>query len=214
MTFEKVAREWYEQKTVDLEPKYRKQVLAKLEKQLIPFIGNIPIAELRGHDILPHLRVHEERGHYETAHRLANVASQVCRYASLLGYCEFNAAAQLGEALKPVPVTNRAAILEPVEIGKLLRAIEEYPGNISTRFALRIMPYVFLRNSELRCARWAEIDLDNALWTVPAERMKKKRDHLVPLATQVVTLFRVSQGAFKRRLRAGLSLAAVQNAEH
>ena len=113
----------------------------------------------------------------------------------------------LVKALKPVPEVSRSAILAPVEIGKLVRAISEYTGSVSMRFALTIMPCVFLRNSELRCARWTEIDLDNALWTVPAERMKKKREHLVPLAAQVVALFRLlrelSQGelVFRHRIK-------------
>ena len=191
ITFEKIAREWLEHKTNNLTTKYRSQVQSRVENYLIPAIGQIPIADLRGRDILPCLREHEARGHIETAHRLAGIVSQICRYAVVLGHCEFDAAGQLGSALSTRDPKNRAAILDPTEIGTLLRAIDSYKGDISTRYALKIVPYVFLRNTELRCARWEEIDLDNALWTIPAERMKKKREHLVPLATQVIDLFRL-----------------------
>lgn len=202
ITFEKIAREWLEHKTNNLTTKYRSQVQSRVENYLIPAIGQIPIADLRGRDILPCLREHEARGHIETAHRLAGIVSQICRYAVVLGHCEFDAAGQLGSALSTRDPKNRAAILDPTEIGTLLRAIDSYKGDISTRYALKIVPYVFLRNTELRCAHWEEIDLDNALWTVPAERMKKKREHLVPLATQVVTLFR-SWGVWAERFAEG-----------
>ncbi len=189
ITFREVAEDWYEHKTLELEPRYRKQLRSRLEKVLLPAIGQIPIAVLRGKDIMPCLRIVEAKGMIETAHKLATIASQICRYATILGHCEFDCAGMLGRALSTRSPKNRAAITDSVEIGKLLRAINTYTGDLSIQMALIIMPYVFLRSRELRGAHWKEIDLENGLWTVPAERMKRHREHIVPLAHQVVEMF-------------------------
>jgi integrase len=140
-------------------------------------------------DILKAIRHTEERGHIETAHRLAQVAGQICRYAQLTGYTKYDVATRLSEALPPVQSKHFAAITDPAEIGHLLRAIESYPGDISVGYALRIMPYVFVRSGELRAAEWQEINLEDAEWIIPAGRMKMRRPHVVPLARQVVKLF-------------------------
>lgn len=191
-TFEDVGREWFEKKTPNLSPGYRKQLLSRLENHLFPFIGGKPAAELEPAEILAAVRHTEERGAVEMAHKLVQLAGKICLYARLVGYATFNAAAVLGEALPPLPpAKHRAAITDPHETGKLLRAIDEHGGNsISIIYALRIMPYVFLRSSELRGAAWTEIDLESATWTVPASRMKMKRPHVVPLARQVVERFK------------------------
>jgi len=124
----------------------------------------------------------------ETAHRLAQLAGQVCRYARLVGYAKYDVASGLVEALPPVQTEHYPAIIDPKEIGALLRAIDDYPGDVSTRYALRIMPYVFVRSGELRAATWKEFDLAGAEWVIPARRMKMKRPHNVPLARQVLAL--------------------------
>ncbi len=200
VTFATIAREWFEHAAKKLAPAYKKRQAEKLDGKLIPAIGDIPIAQLEGRHIMPLLRETEARGHYETAHKIARLASQVCDYAVALGYCKYNAAARLTKMLLTRPTTHRAAITDPVEIGRILRAIDAYEGSISVSYALKILPYVFLRNSELRCAAWSEIDLENALWTIPGPRMKMRRAHLVPLAKQVVKLFRV----LKKRARGEL----------
>lgn len=87
------------------------------------------------------------------------------------------------------PQQHRAALKDPVQIGALLRAIDGYPGDISTLYALRVLPYVFVRSQEIRGAKWEEIDFNKAVWIIPAERMKMKAPHTVLLARQVVTLF-------------------------
>ena len=105
------------------------------------------------------------------------------------GIVPADAASGLTEALTARPAQHFAAITEPEKVGHLLRAIDEYQGEPSTCYALRILPYVFIRSSELRGATWDEIDLEKAEWLIPAERMKMKRPHIVPLARQVVELF-------------------------
>jgi integrase len=190
MTFEVVAREWFERKTANLTPGYRQQILSRLENHLFPFVGARPFSTLEPTDILGAVRHTEARGAVEMAHRLVQLAGQVCRYARLCGYTKYDAAAGLNEALPPVPETkHRSAIVAPSSIGALLRAIETYDGDISILYALRILPYVFVRSQELRGAAWEEIDLDAAEWIIPAGRMKMKKPHIVPLARQVVRLF-------------------------
>lgn len=146
--------------------------------------------EAGGLDFLAVLGKVERQGHLETARRLAQICGQVTRYARLAGMIVADPASHLTEALTTKPVRHHAAITEPREIGALLRAIDDYPGDVSVSFALKIMPYVFVRSSELRRASWTEIDLDRAEWLIPAERMKMRRPHLVPLARQVVGMFR------------------------
>ena len=194
LTFEVVAREWYAKKTGNLSEGYRRQILSRLERHLFPYIGDKPIARLEPADIVLAVRHTEERGAVEMAHRLLQLTGQICRYARLLGYAKYDVAAGLSEALPPPPkAQHRAAILDPAGIGNLLRAIDAYPGDISTLYALKIMPYVFLRSQELRGAAWDEINFDTAEWIVPAGRMKMKKPHIVPLSRQVVELFRALQ---------------------
>jgi len=188
VTFAVTAREWYAKKTIDLSPGYRQKIMSHLEKQLFPYIGNIPFSKIEPVNILAAVRHAEERGTIETAHRLAQLAGQVCRYARLAGYTKYDAAAGLTEALSPVQRKHYAAITDPKEIGHLLRAIDEYQGEVSICYALRVMPYVFVRSMELRGAEWSEINFDAAEWIIPAGRMKMKRPHVVPLARQAIKL--------------------------
>ena len=190
LTFEVVAREWFEKKTLELTADYRKQILSRLENHLFPYIGGVLMKDLAPADVLSAVRVTEKRGAIEQAHRLAQLAGKICRFARVSGYCTFDAASGLTEALTSIPrEKHRAAIVDPIRIGELLRAIEDYPGDISTLYALRILPYVFVRSQEIRGARWEEIDFDKAVWVIPAGRMKMKVAHTVPLARQVVRLF-------------------------
>lgn len=189
-TFEAVAREWHSKKSPGWTPRYARQVMGRLEASIFPEIGPRPITELGAPDFLAVIHRTEARGCLEMAHRLAQLCGQVTRYARLAGIVQADAASGLTEALAPAPVRHHAAITSPKEIGALLRAIDAYPGEVVTRYALKILPYVFVRSGELRAAPWAEIDLDAATWLIPAERMKKRRPHVVPLAPQVVRLFR------------------------
>ena len=187
-TFEAVAREWHARKTTDLTPGHRKKILARLEKQLFPYIGNIPLSKLEPAEILAAVRHAEDRGVIVTARRLAQLAGQVCRYARLVGYAKYDAAAGLVEALPTAQTEHHATITDPEEIGYLLRAIDSYQGEMSIVYALRIMPYVFVRSVELRGAQWREFNFEAAEWVIPAGRMKMKRPHIVPLARQVADL--------------------------
>jgi integrase len=161
-------------------------------------IGNKPVSRLEPGDIMSAVRPVEAAGHNETAHKMVQTAGQICRYARRMGYAKFNPADGLVEDLRPVETKHYATIIDPEGIGHLLRSIDEYSGSISVSYALKLLPYLFLRSMELRGARWTEIDLENAVWTVPAWRreskkdgggMKRRREHIVPLSRQVVALY-------------------------
>ncbi|MGH9438169.1 MAG: tyrosine-type recombinase/integrase, partial [Terriglobia bacterium] len=130
----------------------------------------------------------ESRGMNETAHRALQRCGQIFRYAIATGRATRDITSDLRGALAPIVVENRAAITEPVKIGALLRAIDDYIGHPATLIALKLSPLVFLRPSELRAAEWSEVDLQTAEWRVPAARMKIRERHIVPLASQAVAI--------------------------
>lgn len=187
-TFEAMGREWYEKRTAHLTPDYRKQILSRLENQVFPHIGTRLMSTLEPADILFAVEHAEKRGNIETAHRLLQITGQVCRYARLAGHCKYDVSSGLTEALPKIQTKHLAAITDPKEIGLLLQAIDQYQGDISVLYALKMLPYVFTRSNELRGARWAELDLKAAEWTIPGGRMKMKTPHVVPLAKQVLSL--------------------------
>ncbi len=196
-TFKKTALEWYGEKMVGKSDGYRADVLQRLEKHVFPKIGWKPMAALDPRDVI---FVLDPLGQYkDMQRRMLQIIGQVCRYALWKGYTTQDASYKLSENLPEAPpVVHRAALTEPDDVGKLLLAIDGYEGDISTQYALKILPYVFVRSQELRGARWPELNLEDAIWIIPAARMKMKKDHIVPLARQVVALFREME-PFRRR---------------
>jgi integrase len=189
-TLEAVAREWIrlqENKLADVTVSKSKWVF---ESFIFPTLGSIPIADLKARDLLQALRKVEERGTNETAHRCRQKVGQVLRYAVATGRAERDITQDLRGALAPVVTKNHAAITEPARIGELLRAIDGYSGQPITLFAMKLAPLVFVRPGELRAAEWSEFDLVAAEWRIPADRMKMRESHIVPLATQAVALLR------------------------
>jgi integrase len=151
-------------------------------------LGKRPIAEITPHEMLTTLKKIERGGHRETARRVRSFAGRVFRYAVATLRAERDPTEPLRGALTaPVP-RHYAAITEPAVLSGLLRAIDKYEGNYSTRFALQIAPHVFVRPGELRHAEWSEFDLDAAVWKIPAKKMKSRRPHAVPLSDQVLEL--------------------------
>jgi integrase len=144
--------------------------------------GDRAVGELTAPELLHALRKFELRGRYESATRLRTVAGMIFRYAIATGRASRDIAADLRGALTTPNVKHRAAITEPNELGALLRAIEGYCGQPTTRFARQLSALLFVRPGELRQARWSEVDFEKAVWTVPAETMKMKRPHRVPLS--------------------------------
>ena len=188
-TFGEVAKEWFALKSRSWAESNIKPMRLRLEKYLLSNFDKTPIKDLTTQDFLKVLRGIEGRGKYETAHRIAQMASQISRFARLSGLIAHNPLADIADILIPVKTTHHKAIITPDEIGCMLRDLEYSKSRPVTTFALKIMPYVFVRSGELRSARWDEIDFETRTWTIPAERMKMRKDHVVPLETQVVELF-------------------------
>ncbi len=155
---------------------------------LKPVIGPLPINDVDPQLLLEALKKIEAKGNYETAKKTRGFASQVFRFAVATSRAKSDPALLLQGALISRKAEHYAAILEPKEFGKLLRSIDGYTGQTITRLALQIAPHVFLRPGELRQAKWDEINLGQAIWTIPAERMKARKVHAFPLSTQVVSM--------------------------
>jgi integrase len=189
-SFEVVAREWLGKHSPTWAASHGDKIAARLERDLFPWIGRRPIADITAKDLLATINRITDRGAIETAHRALQNCGQVFRYAIVTGRADRNPATDLRGALPPVKPSHHAAILEPAAIGGLLRAIDGYQGGFITKCALRLAPLVFVRPGELRQAEWAEINLDAAEWNIPADKMKTGEPHLVPLAPQAVAILR------------------------
>ena len=164
--------------------------MRRLEKDLFPWLGKRPIAEVKAPELLAVLRRIESRGAQETAHRAMQNCGQVFRYAVATGRAERDPTGDLRGALPPSKEKHHASILEPKRVAELLRAIDSYQGFFATKCALQLAPLVFVRPGELRQAQWPEIDLDKSEWRIPAERMKMREQHIVPLSCQAVEILR------------------------
>jgi integrase len=187
-SFEAVAREWFAVKKDGWAKSYSDKIIARLAADVFPWIGKVPVAQVTAPQLLEVMRRIEARGVIETAHRALQDSSQVLRYAVATGKAPSNAARDLKGALRRPDLKHFAAITEPKRFGELLRAIDHYAATPVVRAALKLAPMLLLRPGELRFAEWPEIDLDAAMWTVPAVRMKRElrqklhgAPHLVPL---------------------------------
>ena len=179
-TFEVIAREWHMKFAHTWAPGHSTKIINALTRDLFPWLGARPIKELKAPELLAALRRIESRGTLETAHRVRGLLGQIFRYAVATGRAERDPAADLRGALPQPGEKHHAAITDPQEVAPLLRAIEGYTGHFVVKCALRIAPLVFVRPGELRHAEWAEIDLDEATWNIPAEKMKMQQPHMVP----------------------------------
>jgi integrase len=187
-TFEAVADEWMEIQRTKLAPKTFECKLERFRAFVFPYLGQRPIAAIKALDVLGVLRRIEERGRNETAHRVRSECGNVFRYAVVTGRAERDPTPDLRGAIAGVVRRNRPAIVDPLRIGELMRAIYGYRGDVATEFALKLLPLTFVRPGELRLALWREFDLKGAEWRIPGERMKMRELHVVPLATQAVAL--------------------------
>lgn len=192
-SFEEVAREWFAKFSTDWAASHSSKIIRRLERDVFPWLGRMPIAGIEAMDVLKMLRRIEDRGALDTAHRAHQNCGQIFRYAIATGRAKRNPCPDLRGALPAVKQTSYAAIIEPKAIGELLRAIDAYQGYFVTQCALRIAPLVFVRPGELRHAEWAEIDLDKVEWNIPARKMKMREPHLVPLSAQAVAILRELQ---------------------
>lgn len=197
-SFKVVALEWFENKVSQWSAAHAVRAKRQFERDLFPWLGERRLCEIGPVELLATLRKVEERGAVETADRGMMLARQVWRYAVATGRVSRDITADLKGALQPYRGKHFAAITDPVRLGELLRAIKGYKGGPVVRAALQLAPILFQRPGELRGAAWTEIDLEAALWTIPAARMKRSKDgkengqpHLVPLPSQAVRILQI-----------------------
>jgi integrase len=189
-SFEAVAREWYEKFLPTWAPGHARTIIARLERDVFPWLGQQPMRAIEPPDVLRILRRIESRGALESAHRIKTVCGQVFRYAVATGRADRDPTADLKGALPPAKVQHRAAITEPVKFADLLRSIDAYEGGFVVRCALQFQALTFVRPGELRNAQWSEIDLDAEQWNIPGEKMKLKQPHIVPLSAQALHILK------------------------
>lgn len=187
-TFAAVAQEWLDTKKGSLTESTWLRDRDQLMKMVRPYLGSRPVGEIEAPELLAILKRLENRGVRDTAHRVRAVCGRVFRYAIATGRATRDISADLKGALAPKRAQSYAAITDPAKVGELLRAIEGHEGQAATRAAIRLAPYVFVRPGELRAAEWSEFDLSGREWRIPAERMKMREAHIVPLSRQAVAI--------------------------
>ena len=187
-TFKAIALEWIDRQRPTWAKTHTDNVEGRLKNHAFDYIGNRPIVDITAPELLAMLRRIEAVGHHETAHRVRSVCGQVFRYAIVTGRAQRDPSIDLKGALTSVKTTSFAALTDPKEIGGLLRAIDDYTGDFVTKCALRLAPLVFVRPGELRHAEWTEFNFESNEWLIPAEKMKMKIEHIVPLSEQAINI--------------------------
>ncbi|MBI1302046.1 MAG: tyrosine-type recombinase/integrase [Alphaproteobacteria bacterium] len=189
LTFSHIAQEWMEKRKVEITPKTFSGIERRMEKDVIPEIGNISMQDLSPRDFLDMLKKIESRGAYEMANRARQYCSQILRYAIAIGKAERDFTVDIGDALTVHRVKHQPA-LQPHEIPEFLKALEYNEARLfsQTRLALKMLMLTFVRPIELASAEWKDFDFENKLWMIPAVKMKMSHDHVVPLATQTLEI--------------------------
>jgi len=188
--FEAIAREWYAAHSPTWASSHAYTTRRRLEGDVYPVLGAQPIGDIKAPEVLAMLRRIESRGALEVAHRIRAICGQVFRYAVATGRAERDPTADLKGALKPYKEKHLAAITDPKEVAPLLMAIDGYAGSFVVKCALQLAPLLFVRPGELRQAEWSEVDFESAEWTIPAEKMKMRQPHLVPLSIQAIAILK------------------------
>ena len=191
-TFEVVALDWFERRLADKSASYRVRTLRILEKDLLPFLKHRPISEISAPELLVVLRRIENRT-VDIAHRAKQTCGQIFRYAIASGLADRDVSADLHGALKAHKKVHRAALIDPRDVARLLVGIDCYRGSAVVRTALSLSALLFQRPGEIRKMEWQEIRWDLRRWEIPAEKMKMRREHIVPLSRQAVAELRFTQ---------------------
>ncbi len=192
-TFKAVADEFVEKRRQDGMAEATMIKLRWFNSLLEKDVGKRPVTEIEPVELLAAIKKIEKLGNHETAKRVRAFAARVFRYAIITGRCRINPAADLGEALIVPKVKHHAALIEPDDVGRLLRAIDTYRGHGVSPLALRLLPHVFVRPGELRQAEWSEFDLERTVWRIPGPKMKMRNDHAVPLSSQSLAILREAE---------------------
>lgn len=185
-SFEITARRWHEKNNDVWTESYSLKTIRLLERDVFPWIGGMPVIDLEAPQFLSVARRIERRGHVDTAHRAIQLSGQIMRFAVAEGLIRRNPIGDLRGALKPVVSKHMASVTDPDRVAEILRMFDGFKGTFEVQCALKLAPLVFTRPGELRRAKWEHINLDLALWSIPAEEMKMREPHLVPLSSQAV----------------------------
>ncbi|MCG6120289.1 MAG: tyrosine-type recombinase/integrase [Blastomonas sp.] len=188
-SFGEIAKEYIDKRVAEGQSDATTQKANWLLDQLKP-IWMFPVTDIKPVDLLAALKRVEAQGKYETARRCRSFAGRVFRYAVATGRGESDPSSILRGALIVPKTKHHAAILDPKQMGELLRSIDAYSGHTITRLAMQVSPHLMARPGEVRMAVWSEFDLEEAVWKIPAERMKMRRPHQVPLSRQVLEYLR------------------------
>lgn len=186
-SFERIAHEWYATKKDSWTPNYASNLMKRLEADIFPPLGNRPIGDITARELLDAIRKIEARGAVDIAKRALQVCGQIFRYAVIAGFAERDPSSDLKGALKTVKSKSHAHLKED-ELPEYLAKLESYDGHPLTVLALRFLLLTFVRSAELREATWTEINWDKAEWRIPAERMKMREQHVVPLSSQSLAI--------------------------
>lgn len=189
-TFEVIAREWHQSKADRWSLRYRAEIIDTFEKDIFPYIGKRPIADIKPMELLETLRKMEKRGALEKMRKVRQRCGEVFRFAIITGRASYNPAPDLASALA-TPKKVHFPFLTANELPYFLNDLAGYTGSIITKTATQIIMLTGVRTQELRFARWEDINFETKLWEIPAEVMKMKRPHIVPLSEQVITLFKL-----------------------
>ena len=188
-SFENVAREWHEKQNQRYTPKHSKTVLKRLETDIFPLLGSRPINQITAAELLVTIQKIEKRGAVDLSHRILQSSGQIFRYAIATARADRDISADLRGALTVRKKVNHANLKED-ELPEFLQKLANYHGEPQTKLALQMLVLTFVRTAELRGAKWSEINFETSEWHIPAERMKMKEKHIVPLSKQVVELLK------------------------
>lgn len=189
-SFKVVALEWYERQKPSWTEKHAAKILARLENDVFKMLGAVPVADVDAPAVLKVLRKIEERQAFYYASRVRQTIGQVMRYAVATGRTRYDPVPALKDALTTHVEKHMAAVTDPKRVGELLKKFDDFTGTHTVGTALQLAPLIFGRMGELRKMKWADLDLDEGLWSIPSSSMKMREDHLVPLSAQSIDLIR------------------------
>lgn len=191
-TFKNVSLEWVKMQETELAESTLKRYKRALERDFYPIIGDMPIADITRKHLIKIATTIQDRGAIDTAHRLLNVCNQIWRYALQFDFVDHNIVNDISkkDVLKQYEKTVFRTITEPKRIGELMRAIDTYQGELTTKAALQLLTLTFTRPYNIRFAEWTEFDLNNKVWIIPAEKMKMRKEHILPLTEQAIKILK------------------------
>lgn len=189
-TFQAVATEWYERETLHCRSRYRAFMMRGMTEYFFPVFGGKAMTDVTAEDILSAIEPLRQSGKLRGGRRLTDVCGQIYRYAVAPGSAARDATEELPASLRSRQTGHRAAALDAGKLGQIMLNLERHDGYFPVRCALRLVPLLFVRSGELRCAEWNEFDFSRRLWVIPAQRMATKYEHIVPLAPQAVKILR------------------------